>query len=376
MKQTNQTITINNPLIIIISIGIFSLIIAIVCFYFLDSHIQVSNKTYSASGGMGGFVISFLMLYRAYVKILNIKNKEINNSVEDQGGKSINFNGSSYSPSYSSEDIRLLIQGKRSEKIDYDAFKYVLNEKEVKTNLLALDMGCASGILTIDRFSKFSNFQKIIGVDQDKVKIQEAISFDSSDKFTFLELNAESGNFNEMLRNQAKKHKKNNFDLIFTALTLHHLSDPISTLKTLYNILDNDGYIIARGSDDGSKICFPEYDTMTFIIEKTGDKSIRVSDRENARKLYAQLKEAGFKEIKILYDVVDTVNMNCQERESLFVESFSYRKDYLKKAIEEGNTDLKEDYKLLKKALERFKRVFLQDNFYYMEITYVAVAKK
>jgi 2-polyprenyl-3-methyl-5-hydroxy-6-metoxy-1,4-benzoquinol methylase len=61
----------------------------------------------------------------------------------------------------------------------------------------------------------------------------------------------ESNDFEDTIQEILDSHGAEKFDVIFSALTIHHLSNPIKTLYQLRKLLKKDGFIILRGSDDG-----------------------------------------------------------------------------------------------------------------------------
>lgn len=80
---------------------------------------------------------------------------------------------SSYKAEIKSELKRLKIQALNTREPDNNAIKYVLDHMPPKENINILDMGCAYGFVTKDRFSKIPG-AKVIGVDRSEKLIEYA----------------------------------------------------------------------------------------------------------------------------------------------------------------------------------------------------------
>ena len=165
--------------------------------------------------------------------------------------------------------------------------------------------------------------------------------------------------------------------IIYSALTLHHLKNPDRVLRRLRKCMDRGSYIILRGSDDGSKLCYPKSDLMESIIQKTMEAR-GVSDRINGRKIYTQLVKDGFRSVKMFSNMKDLSCFSFDEREALFQESFSYRINYFKRALERdpGDPETKKNYQWMRDALDEFENQFFQSDFWYCEYDYVGIGRK
>ena len=75
--------------------------------------------------------------------------------------------------------------------------------------------------------------------------------------------------------------------------------------------------------------------------------------------------------------MTDLSQFPFDERESLFEESFSYRIDNFKRALDanpDGEKE-KEDYEWMKEALEEFENMFFKTDFWYCEYDYVGIGR-
>jgi len=287
---------------------------------------------------------------------------------------------SAYTPVDLNEAKRLEIQSNNSLPVDMDAFKHALGLLSGKKSdgLFALDLGCARGNVTHSRFSSFSVFEKVIGIDKNEDTINIAKSSNYGNGFEFHALNIESQEGVDCLKGILEDNGKEGFDVIFSALTLHHLSDPLKVLRRLRGILNTNGVIILRGSDDGSKLAFPDHENLLDQVLNETYALPNVSDRMNGRKLYNQLWRAGYRNIKKFYHSMDTVGMSIDERLFLFRESFSYRKNYIRNLMKENPNDASWAKKLewMEQKLEELEMAFESEDYYYVEQTVVAVGQK
>jgi|GEM_PF-1413399 len=285
---------------------------------------------------------------------------------------------STYSPTDNNERERLRVQGANYAEIDRKGFLQALSNLEKQENLIALDLGCAGGEVMVDRFSQFSEFRHVIGVDRNEDKIRDASSANYGNKYVFVCADVETGEFEEAVSKQLESYGEPYFDIIFSALTLHHLSNPLKALFKLRKLLRPGGYVILRGSDDGTKLAYPDEQQLVRNIMLMTQEVEGASDRENGRKLYTQLKKVGFDQIQLLYDIKDTVNKSLDERMSLYQGSFSYRINNFKKRLaqEPDNEQFQDEYNWMKDALEELEMEFANDSFFYQETVHLAIGRR
>ena len=162
-------------------------------------------------------------------------------------------------------------------------------------------------------------------------------------------------------------------------MVLHHLQDPVAVLRKLRKFLSRDGHIIARGSDDGSKLSSGDEGLVQKIIElsKTGEG---IADRENGRKIYSWLDQAGYRDIKIESSMRDTSNLDADGKELLYNESFSYRIDLLNNLTFCGKDRNKENAITtildMQAYLLKLQELFLSHSFWYCEYDYIGIGHK
>ena len=283
-----------------------------------------------------------------------------------------------YSSTYADEVRRLKIQAANSVSSDKIALNYLRDEGALRDHMVVLDAGCAYGYVARDRFAALDCVDKILCIDNNAEVIERAREMHADEpKMAFEVIDLEAKDFSKRFRALLDAQGIDKVDIIFSALTLHHLKDPNKVLRNLRRFLSPKGRIILRGSDDGSKLCYPKKELMDQIIQKSLTAE-GVSDRLNGRKLFTQLADSGYHQIRIFSNMKDLSSIDFDDREALFRESFAYRSDYFTKAYERDPSDMqrRNDCEWMEAALELFEEQFYERNFWYCEYDYIAVAER
>lgn len=285
---------------------------------------------------------------------------------------------SAYSSTYHHEASRLKVQASNSRSSDELALDFIERSGGLPEHAVVLDAGCAYGYVAEDRFANMERVDTILCIDNNAEVIEQARKMHDNPKMIFEVVDLESERFSEEFRAVLDAHGIDAIDVLFSALTLHHLKNPRKVLRQLRKFVSRDGWVILRGSDDGSKLCYPDpHNLMKQIIEKSLTAE-GVSDRLNGRKLFTQLADSGFHDIRVFSNMKDLSAIDYDDREALFEESFAYRSDYFRKAYEKDPTDLarRNDYEWMRAALELFEQQFCERAFWYCEYDYIAVARR
>lgn len=283
---------------------------------------------------------------------------------------------SSYRADGKTEFKRLRIQAKNTREPDMNAIEYVMKRLPHVDQINILDMGCAYGYVTKDRFSFIPN-AKVVGVDRSEKVIEFANQNSKPDNFSYHVIDLESEDVIENIEDIMMERGIEKFDIIFASLVVHHLKNPNKLLRKVRNILSKDGFIIIRGSDDGSMVSVND----DGLIQKIIDLHVScdgISDRFNGRKIYSQLVTSGYKNVKMINWVKDISGMDLDERYEIYVERFSYRINYLRNMLEKDpyNTAIEKKYNEMEDLLSELENKFADDTFWYSEIDFVGVAQK
>lgn len=285
-------------------------------------------------------------------------------------------NVSTYDPTKGKELKRLKIQSDYTRPADMPAIEYCLKNLPHKDKIYILDAGCAYGYVTSDRFSKIEN-AFTLGVDISNKCLEYAQEHNHSDNIVYEYLDLESEDFDDNLTSLMEKYGIDKFDIIFSSLVIHHLKNPNRFLRKIRKYLSKDGFIILRGSDDGSMVSCGDDGLINKIIDMHV-KTDGISDRFNGRKLYGQLIASGYKNVKMMSYIKDTSSLDIDEKEDVFLERFAYRKNYLQNALEKDpyNIEKKNALEAMVYALDMLENKFSEESFWYCEIDFVAVAKR
>ncbi len=308
--------------------------------------------------------------------VSNIINKRRGAEVKSQKtslttGKS----SSQYSPEYGREERRLKIQARETHNADMPAINYCL-ERLNKEKIYILDAGCAYGYVTKDRFAGIPN-AFVLGVDRSEGCLETARQRFSAPNIVYEQLNLESETFTDDIEDLMDKHGIQKFDIIFSSLVIHHLNNPNKFLRRIRRYLSNDGYIIIRGSDDGSVMTYNDDGLIDKVI-KLHLSTDGISDRENGRKIYHQLITSGYKNVKMMSYIKDLSGMDLDQRYEFYLERYDYRKNYLKMVADKDpyNMEKRNNYDYMKFLLEELENKFADKSFWCCEVDFVGIAQK
>ncbi len=283
---------------------------------------------------------------------------------------------STYSAGTREEFKRLKIQSDNTREADLNALGYVTDNLGHTDGLRILDMGCAYGFVTKDRFSRYPD-ATVLGLDRGEELIRFAQENNTFAGVHYEVFNLESETFEEDLEALMDKYGIGEFDVIFASLVLHHLKNPQKLLRRVRRYLSRTGYIVIRGSDDGSILACND----DGLIQKILDLHLNadgISDRLNGRKIYSQLISSGYKNVVMKSWIKDLSGLTLDERNDVFFERFSYRKNYLRKLVEQDPYDEKKrtDLKNIVMYLNELENKFDDDTFWYCEIDFIGIAQK
>lgn len=152
----------------------------------------------------------------------------------------------------------------------------ILENLEKKTNLVALEIGCGTGLISIELKE---NFKEIYCLDSSKEMI--AVLKNKIDKSEINNIYILENDFRDNIN------LLNSFDIIFSSMIFHHILDLEEEFKKIYKLLKNDGTLIIMdlNEEDGSF-----HRSEKGFLGHNGFKQSYFKDL---------LKESGFKDINI-----------------------------------------------------------------------------
>ena len=232
--------------------------------------------------------------------------------------------------------------------------------------------------MTFDRFGgKADREIHLLGIDRSAACIEKAKANNREPYFSFDTADMEAPDFEGRMEALMQDAGIPAFDIIFSSLVIHHLKDPVSALRRLRKFLRRGGYIIVRGSDDGSVLAYGD----DGLVQKIIDKHLStpgISDRHNGRKLYRQLYSSGYKQIRAFPFVKDLTGKSFDERMDIFDERFAYRINYVQNLLakDPDSLTLVNEVRWMEYALKKLEDLFGDESFWYQEVDFVYVAQK
>lgn len=263
-------------------------------------------------------------------------------------------NGQSiYSTEKEVEKIRLKAQNKFFNQY---AKKYLDEVFSKYENPSVLDIGCDNGDNIIMRLEG-RKYSFLLGVDLNESAIEEANKSYKSDNCAFIHTDVLSDKFFGDIFSQMQRFRIMGFDIIHISAVLLHLGKVDGLLKNLYMLLNPGGTIFIQDEDDGANLVYPPskyFDDCFYIWEHSKESG----DRSMGRKLPLVLKEAGFKNIKLLSTTITSIDFDEKYKEELWdlyfnpelwsTDSASYFDNYeafdLLKVVSQKHSEMKQDY--------------------------------
>ncbi len=306
----------------------------------------------------------------------NTINKD-SDSVED---KTLRVNmdvHSAYDSSLLTEEERLEVQSKSTLDFDLKILKEIFDNIG-KSKINILDFGCASGKVSYDRFANISFVNKVIGIDVNSNAIKKAKTKFECEKMRYYELDILKSQGLEQLKEIMKSENIEQFDLIYCSFVLHHLENPKRALSLFRSLLKSNGAIFIKAADDQTKITYPDDNELAFKIIGIQSNMPTSSDRYFSRKMYSNLLKTGYKNIKMFYDVQDTINKTYEQKREMFIDDFSYRRNYVKQALDldPNNKDLERKLEEIDNFQKELANLFGDYDFYYTNTISVAIGFK
>lgn len=236
-----------------------------------------------------------------------------------------------------------------------------------------LDVGCVEGITVKDRISRIDNMDIcVVGVDRDNDVIKIANENNNDSRYTFVNIEVESDDFEEKMQEFMDREGIPGFDLITVTLLLRHFKEPALAIKRLKKFIRNQGYIYIREQDDRSLVSYGDKGLISKIVKKHRELP-GVSDHYYGRKVYSQLVEAGYRNISSRSVVRDTVNKSEKERVDIFCAQFVKRKNFIDYLYsrDPSNVNLRETLDWFGVALDKLYEYFIQPDFFYSETDFI-----
>ena len=261
---------------------------------------------------LGNFNWLFLSKYSSDKELIHDITSQVGLRIKDKSSNS------TYSAEAENEQERL-----RKQNNLYNLYaKTALDDIFSKTTVQAvIDVGCSDCYNITSRLNGRS-YSHLLCVDKEADKINEAErKYGENKRIEFICHDITKKSFADRLQSYLQEHNLTGFDLIHISAVLLHIKNPLNVLKTLYEKLNDGGYIIVQDEDDGYSIAYDEdtdeptfFDDCFYIWEHSKESG----DRKMGRKLPILLKKAGYSDIEMKSSIIASTDFGGAYKEDLW----------------------------------------------------------
>ena len=248
------------------------------------------------------------------------------------------------------------------QKLLYD-FDMPVYEKylEGKSDLKVLDIGCGNGRALMARLGHRDEVSRIIGVEFDQSFVDKAKSDYADTKASFYQMDVESPDFIDNLRDVMDEEGIDGFDWINILAVMSHLKSPYQVLKNLRKVCNRGATVFIRNIDDGISFVYPDED-MKFersfnMIAKCDTTGYRYSGRE----LFTLLHRSGYRDIVYERMSINSATMDYTEKEAFFDTIFLFLRNSVNvtAANNPSNMEIQTEKEWLDENFETLEEQFL-----------------
>lgn len=239
---------------------------------------------------------------------------------------------------------------------------------------LVLDIGCADGSNILFRL-KNRNYNALLGIDKNQIKIKMANDLFSSEKNTFVCCDINSDDLRTILSGYLKKKKRIGFDLIHISSVLLHIENPILLLQNLHAFLSEKGHIFIQDEDDGVNMVYP-YDESFENCFYVWNHSIESGDRFMGRKIPFFLSKSNYSDIKILSSNITSLDFNGEMKDCLWDLYFNSDLWVANSPSFYDTPDAYERFLNYKKKHSELKKAYMNGNYFIMLGFFFIIAQK
>lgn len=261
------------------------------------------------------------------------------------------------------EKRRLMLQARVFANATREIFdKILLNYSAPKI----LDLGCSNGDEMLYVLSNTRNFS-LIGIDNDEEAIRLANTKD--ERARYYSINVTDSDFLIKLKTIMQQNNIEKFDIINISLLLLLLNndEPITLLKSIKDVLSDDGYMIITEYENSFSCASTDEHGYFSRFAKLLESDTNAGNVHFGRSVYKLLYDAGYKNITIEKCGYPYMGYSKDDMNDIFDIEFGFLEDDFK-CLSETNPDkkaLREGYEWLKENTEKARKEFLQDGFLY-----------
>lgn len=239
--------------------------------------------------------------------------------------------GSSYSPHERGEMSRLDRQAMLTRSFDLTMLQDALDGPV--SEYLVLDVGCANGDVTKDRFGGRPGVAAVVGIDCDSACVETARG--EHPDLAFEQVDIEAADAGARIREIVDTANVPNGTPVIASLlvVLHHLAAPICVLRTLRAVLPRGSRVIVRTIDEGSIMAYPDPQARVERVVGLGAEFPDGTDRFHGRKLHHQLYRSGFRDSRLFVRPYVLTATDLDPREFFEIE-FGFRQTLCRRGLE------------------------------------------
>ena len=267
------------------------------------------------------------------------------------------------------------LRERNSYAIDMKAINYVKSQmNRKKYNVLVL--GCAYGFIAETRFGLDDDIENVICIDKSEAVLAKARQLYANYphmKFYQVELQCQS--YAEKIRAILDENGIDEIDIVFAADLFRYLNCPQIPLRCTRKILRKGGFLICKGCDDSKKAAYPDPSDCLGKLLNSCRLLPGMPNYYIGKEMPILLANAGFRIKSIMTDIISTVNMSFEEKEELFLSSFTRRKNIANKILQRDPHTEPHVEKLLAE-IDDFENIFYNTGFWYSDSTLLFIAQK
>lgn len=230
-----------------------------------------------------------------------------------------------------------------------------------KSDLNVLDLGCGNGKALMKRLGDRDEVSKIIGVEFDSTFVEKAKSEYKDTKASFYQMDVESDDFIDNLRDIMEENDIDGFDFINILAVMSHLKSPYHVLKNIRKVCNRGATIFIRNIDDGLNFVYPDeklmFERSFDMIAKCDTTGYRYSGRE----LFTLLHRSGYHDIIYEKMGINSAQMDYTEKEAFFDTIFLFLKNSINVTAKNNpyNQEIEVEKEWLDEHFEELEEQFL-----------------
>lgn len=273
------------------------------------------------------------------------------------------------------ETARLELQTRLLRKFDGEIYRQVFEEYEEPD---ILDVGCGNGSMIFDRMDGCCENFRLIGIERDPDKVQEAGDKFGGSQVAFITGDVEESDFIDDLADKMDEMGIEKFDIINISMLLLHLKSECALLRRLRRLLKPEGTVIIKDIDDGINFAYPDEENVFERIYRICDNNETSGERRNGRQIFTNLHRAGFRRIELKKSGFTTIGLSYEEKEAFWGMYFNFILGDIKWMHEKYPADesIADDCEWYTDNFEDIFEMFMKDDFIFSLGFQLYLAKK